>query len=151
MVSRVGRDKQVYNEHGIRQVCGIIAIDSAARKIVLVSSRKSDSWILPKGGWENDESAEESARREGWEEAGIRGNITRNLGSFLHDKLDAETGKPVAEFLFYEMEVVKLEAEWPEGGERRREWFTFEEALQRVRYTAMRSALAACSLAPQPN
>ena len=75
----------------------------------------------PKGGWENDESAEESAKREGWEEAGIRGNITKSLGSFLHDKMD-ETGKPVSEFLFYEMEVLKLETEWPEGLERQRAW-----------------------------
>lgn len=34
-------------------------------QILLVSSlRKSDDWTLPKGGWESDESAAESASRE---------------------------------------------------------------------------------------
>jgi len=40
-------------------------------KIVLISSSRKDDWILPKGGWEDDESLEQSAVREAYEEAGV--------------------------------------------------------------------------------
>jgi 8-oxo-dGTP pyrophosphatase MutT (NUDIX family) len=39
-------------------------------KVVLISSAKK-KWIVPKGGWEDDESAEQSAVREAYEEAGV--------------------------------------------------------------------------------
>lgn len=41
-------------------------------KVVLVSSARKQSYILPKGGWEDDETAEQSAVREAYEEAGVR-------------------------------------------------------------------------------
>jgi diphosphoinositol-polyphosphate diphosphatase len=49
-------------------------------KILFVSSRRKAEWILPKGGWENDETMEESAVRECFEEAGVLGV----LGPQLH-------------------------------------------------------------------
>ena len=55
-----------------RLVTGSIPILSDGR-IMLVSSNKRPEWILPKGGWEQDESLEESAIRESFEEAGIVG------------------------------------------------------------------------------
>jgi 8-oxo-dGTP pyrophosphatase MutT (NUDIX family) len=40
--------------------------------LVISSSRDSCKWVFPKGGWENDESLEEAARRETLEEAGVK-------------------------------------------------------------------------------
>lgn len=40
--------------------------------ILLLTSRlEQDKWVLPKGGWENDESELEAAQRETFEEAGV--------------------------------------------------------------------------------
>lgn len=40
--------------------------------ILLVSSHNDQNkWVLPKGGWEIDESEEEAALREAFEEAGV--------------------------------------------------------------------------------
>lgn len=43
------------------------------KSILLISSHHSqEEWVLPKGGWENDETAEQAAKRETFEEAGVR-------------------------------------------------------------------------------
>lgn len=40
--------------------------------LLITSSKNSNAWILPKGGWELDETAKECALREAEEEAGVR-------------------------------------------------------------------------------
>ena len=42
------------------------------KSILLISSHHShEEWVLPKGGWEIDETAEQAAKRETFEEAGV--------------------------------------------------------------------------------
>lgn len=59
--SRNGRDLQRFATdkagHLIRLTTGSVPI-MANGKILLVSSSRKEEWILPKGGWENDESLE---------------------------------------------------------------------------------------------
>jgi diphosphoinositol-polyphosphate diphosphatase len=54
----------------------------------LVSASRKKEWILPKGGWDNDESKEECAARETFEEGGLLGS----LGGCL-SPIDYETAK----------------------------------------------------------
>lgn len=74
--SRVGRSQQRWladGEHNlVRLVAGSIPIFADGR-VLLVSSKKKKEWVLPKGGWESDETLEESALRESFEEAGVTG------------------------------------------------------------------------------
>ncbi|KAF9425645.1 hypothetical protein BGZ94_007360 [Podila epigama] len=128
-------------------VAGCVPIDKAGRRVMLVSSSKNEGeWVLPKGGWENDESQEEAAARETWEEAGVLGQIVAHLGEFEH-KINKRTGVPESIFFFYEMEVQQVEAKWPERKKRERRWFSYEDALQIVSKKVMRMALEQCSLA----
>lgn len=39
--------------------------------LLISSHNTSDKWVLPKGGWEVDETEEEAAKRETFEEAGV--------------------------------------------------------------------------------
>jgi len=79
-ISRTGRSLQRWEVDSnsttepkrYRLVTGCIPVLADGR-ILLVSSNKRPEWILPKGGWEQDESLEESAIRESFEEAGIIG------------------------------------------------------------------------------
>jgi diphosphoinositol-polyphosphate diphosphatase len=58
----------------LRLVTGCVPILKDG-KILFVSASRKAAWILPKGGWEQDESMEESAIRECFEEAGCFGKL----------------------------------------------------------------------------
>ena len=91
-VSRTGRETQRWatDPHTgqlIRLTTGCVPIMKDGRILFCSSSRK-EAWILPKGGWESDETLEESAMRETFEEAGVLGT----LGPVL-DEIEYETRK----------------------------------------------------------
>jgi 8-oxo-dGTP pyrophosphatase MutT (NUDIX family) len=68
----------------IRLVAGSIPILSDGRILMITSRSKGSSFlVLPKGGWELDESLEEGALRETFEEAGALGILGPPLPSFL--------------------------------------------------------------------
>ncbi|RKP23161.1 NUDIX hydrolase domain-like protein, partial [Syncephalis pseudoplumigaleata] len=99
-----------------------IPIDVETKQIMLVSSRSTpDQWILPKGGWESDETKERSAEREAWEEAGVVGEIVREIGiwnTFSKKRPD----KAKLQFTVYELQVRQCHDVWPEQSFRRRQW-----------------------------
>merc|ERR1711900_50593 len=64
MESRVGRTKQRYAETGERLVAGVVPLNSAKTHVLLIQSTRRAGWVLPKGGWESDESCTEAAQRE---------------------------------------------------------------------------------------
>jgi diphosphoinositol-polyphosphate diphosphatase len=78
MSARTGRTTARYTPGSNRRLCaGVVALSTLSTKdspghlthvLVTSSSRHTDRFVLPKGGWEQDESAEQSALREGWEE-----------------------------------------------------------------------------------
>jgi diphosphoinositol-polyphosphate diphosphatase len=72
MTPRKGRDLQRYSPVGERLVTGVVPFYCG--RVVMISSN-SGQWILPKGGWEADESVEEAAAREAYEEAGVLGAV----------------------------------------------------------------------------
>jgi len=91
-LSRQGRSLQRWLFHSpteelVRQVAGTIPITRDGR-IILVSASRKTEWILPKGGWDEDETKDECAARETFEEAGLLGQ----LGGCL-DPIDYETKK----------------------------------------------------------
>jgi len=144
MEARVGRTKQRYDTEGARLVAGIVAVSADKTKVLIVeSTRKQNHWVLPKGGWETDEAtAEIAAQREAWEEAGITGKVTKNLGKIK----DTRSTYP-AIYYFYEMEVEEQLAEWPEKSKRKRQWVTYSEATERFgSRTEMKDALDRSSI-----
>jgi NUDIX domain len=78
-MSRQGRETQRWvtdtNSHQVmRLVTGCVPILNNG-KILFVSASRKPEWILPKGGWEDDETMEEGAIRETFEEAGVVGML----------------------------------------------------------------------------
>jgi len=85
--SRAGRDYQkwsVQDDHRrTRHVTGTVPILRDGR-VLVISSRRKPTWILPKGGWEVDETLPESALRETFEEAGVWGTLGKPYPAFVY-------------------------------------------------------------------
>eukprot|EP00484_Ammonia_sp_Unknown_P011206 CAMPEP_0197076436 /NCGR_PEP_ID=MMETSP1384-20130603/212111_1 /TAXON_ID=29189 /ORGANISM="Ammonia sp." /LENGTH=333 /DNA_ID=CAMNT_0042515293 /DNA_START=49 /DNA_END=1051 /DNA_ORIENTATION=- len=93
-------------------------------EILMITSRGKGDYIFPGGGWEIAESAAEAARREAFEEAGIRGSVVKQIVADQHYTSDKGNKSRLWGFL---LAVDKLEDEWPES-ERRRKWMSIDEA-----------------------
>ncbi|KAF8525775.1 NUDIX hydrolase domain-like protein [Hysterangium stoloniferum] len=125
-----------------RVVCCAIPVARAAGKVLVITSRKRQHWVFPKGGWEpTDKTLEAAAQREAFEEAGVYGTITRYVTTIP---------SPTATYHFYELDVTGLLDQWPEAHERRREWVDFGEGLRRCQWKPeLAQALMMTSFAPR--
>ncbi|CAG8954030.1 hypothetical protein HYALB_00000262 [Hymenoscyphus albidus] len=132
MESRVGRAKQRYNETGERLVAGVVPLNASKSHVLLIQSTRRSGWVLPKGGWESDETCEEAAKREAWEEAGISCETVNDLGKIPETRTPKQMSKdaPKALYQFYEVKVTVEHADWPEKHKRDRSWATYTEARQ---------------------
>lgn len=86
--------------------------------------------MIPKGGWESDETCTEAAQREAWEEAGIICSVDYDLGQITETRTPKQISKdaPKALYQFYQCTVTREEREWPEMHKRNRRWATYAEA-----------------------
>jgi 8-oxo-dGTP pyrophosphatase MutT (NUDIX family) len=62
----------------IRAAGGVVVRDG---RVLLVHRARYDDWSLPKGKLEADESWEDAAVREAWEETGLRCTLGEYLGA----------------------------------------------------------------------
>ncbi|KAG9142210.1 hypothetical protein Leryth_007649 [Lithospermum erythrorhizon] len=155
LVARTGRHQQRY-EDGYRLIAGCIpykfryseengSADSENNiEVLMINSTSGPGLLFPKGGWENDETVEEAAKREAIEEAGVRGDLMHFLGDYefksktLQDEFSPEGLCKAAMYAL----LVKEELDcWPEQSLRQRRWLTVPEAIGCCRHSWMRKAL----------
>lgn len=100
-----------------------------ALQILLVTSRETRRWILPKGWVEKKTKAYETAANEAFEEAGVRGRIKKKpLGSYVYEKRLDGGGTALCKVEVYPLEVVAELDDWPEKNERERRWLSPAQA-----------------------
>lgn len=99
----------------------------ATMEILLVKSRQGKNWVFPKGGVEPDLTSRESAAKEVYEEAGVRGIVGQKLGMYRYVKNDQ-----MQKVTMYAMRYTGEAADWPEEGLRERKWFAVEKAMNKV-------------------
>ena len=136
LVARTGREKQRQSGEGLRLVVGVVPVSrtsSGELRVLLVNSRKHPGeWLLPKGGWEEDEDERECARRECWEEAGVVGELVGREGEGEAEPLlqGVEVRGKSRDQLhtYYGLLVEEMRDDWPEKSERGRQYFSFGEA-----------------------
>lgn len=145
MTARTGRERQRYGADGSRLVAGCIPVKPSHSEegtqgweVLLVSRRRGPGWSIPKGGWEDNETAEEAAARESWEEAGVRGPV-HHLGQF--DFASKNTGDPPCIASVYVMHVSEVAEDWPERRERDRRWHSLPAAIEACKHSWMQDAL----------
>jgi len=103
-----------------------------AIEILLVTSRDTGRWIIPKGWPSKRLKDSKAAAREARQEAGVKGKILRKaIGSYRYIKQELDNGALVEVRVFL-LKVSKHCNRWPEKRERRRAWFDIEDAASRV-------------------
>lgn len=118
-------------------------------EVLLVTSRDTGRWVLPKGWPEDREDLYMAAAREAAEEAGVDGAVSRlEIGRYFYDKLQRSGAEWRCEVLVFPLEVARLAEKWPEKKRRRREWFPAAEAAKRVREADLAELIAQFGVAP---
>ena len=121
-----------------------------ALRVVLVTSRETRRWVLPKGWIEPEEAAHRSAAREAFEEAGLVGEAeTEPLGSYAYPKRRADGSAVTTEVLVFRFRVARQLRDWPEREERERRLFTPAAAAALVAEPGLAALLR--SLSPRQN
>lgn len=115
-----------------------------ALEVLLVTSRRSGKWGLPKGWALHGRPLHRTATREAWEEAGVVGTAeNRLLGLVPAPKHFRLVGSIDWTLACYPLQVERLADEWPERGQRQRRWFALAAAAAAVRPKSLAPLLAA--------
>lgn len=102
-------------------------------QVLLITSRDTRRWILPKGWLMDGKLAHEAAEIEAWEEAGAVGQISETaLGLYVYDKLHPAKPAQRCEVAVYPLRVSRLEGKFPEKGQRQRKWLSAQKAARLV-------------------
>ncbi len=113
------------------------------RDVLLITSRGTGRWIIPKGWPIDGLNGPETALREAWEEAGVRATEVQKdpVGHYSYDKrLNDGTAQPVITSV-YRIEVTDLADEYPEADQRKRCWVSPKVAAGRVQEPELRDLL----------
>ena len=102
-------------------------------EILLVTSRDTGRWVVPKGNPMLHKRSFEAAALEAYEEAGVEGEIaTTPIGTFRYRKRRRLLLAVTAEVHLFSLRVERELPRWPEAHQRRRQWFGRDDAVAAV-------------------
>ena len=107
--------------------------EGGKREVMLLTSRETRRWIIPKGWPMKGRKPAEVASREAYEEAGLIGDIVgkRPLGNFHYQKQLAKKER-ICEVRVFSFRVECQLDDWPEKTQRETKWFDSTEAATLV-------------------
>ena len=98
-------------------------------EVVLVTSSSNKNWVLPKGRIEKLMSPEKSAAKEAFEEAGVIGDVSKNVfAEYIYRKRGN-----ICRVSVYPLEVSKILVEWDEMDKRDRRIVEVGAAIQLIK------------------
>ena len=111
-------------------------------EVLLVTSRDTGRWIIPKGWPIKGLAPHEAAAREAYEEAGAEGKVKSScIGLYSYRKLlGPETSVPCL-VAVYPIRTLRLLDQFPERLERKRKWFSPKKAATLVAEPELRELL----------
>jgi 8-oxo-dGTP pyrophosphatase MutT (NUDIX family) len=130
-----------------RQAAALPLIGSGAdARVVLVTSRETRRWVIPKGWIEPPEPPFRTAMREAFEEAGLSGEAEQEpLGSYSYPKRLARGVVLACQVQVFRLHVAHQLPDWPERQERERRLFTPEDAAALVQEEGLAALLRGLS------
>lgn len=118
-------------EPTIKQVAALpYCIDSTgAVQVLLITSRETRRWIIPKGNRIRGLEPHQAAAHEAFEEGGISGiACPMSLGSYHYGKHRADGSTREASVDVFPLAFLTQFEDWPEQDQRQTKWFSLVEA-----------------------
>jgi 8-oxo-dGTP pyrophosphatase MutT (NUDIX family) len=103
------------------------------REVMLLTSRETRRWIIPKGWPISGRKPAQVASQEAFEEAGLVGKIVskRPLGNYFYQK-KLSSKEVLSEVYVYSFRVERQLDDWPEKDQRMTQWFDATAAAELV-------------------
>jgi uncharacterized protein Yka (UPF0111/DUF47 family)/8-oxo-dGTP pyrophosphatase MutT (NUDIX family) len=106
---------------------------NAPVSILLVTSRETRRWVVPKGNLASGTDPHIAAAQEAEEEAGVRGAVCPTpLGSYRYRKRRGNGASLMADVEVFPLAVSEELPAWKEQDQRERRWFSLSEAAAQV-------------------
>ena len=119
--------------------------EATGLELLLVTSRETKRWIIPKGWPIRGLSPSKSAAREAYEEAGVRGTVrNKPIGRYAYSKmLNERTVAMPCEVRVFALHVRRQESAWPECQQREAQWFSGADAAEIVTEGGLKALITA--------
>lgn len=145
---RLASDVQLMFRRPPRQQYGALCYRARKKtgqvELLLMTSRDTGRWVIPKGWPMNGKLSHDVAAREAFEEAGVRGTVeAQAVGAYTYPKCLKDGVTVSCRVQVYPLEVTDLAKNFKEKGLRKIEWVSFEEAAQRVQEPKLRKIILA--------
>lgn len=117
---------------GVTSQVGAIPIrwTNGRAEVLLITTRGTGRWTIPKGWPVADSLGAECAAREAFEEAGVRGRVEPySIGVFEYWKR-TKKNRTFLNVTVFALHVEETAWDWPEREERKRAWFSPEIACR---------------------
>jgi 8-oxo-dGTP pyrophosphatase MutT (NUDIX family) len=114
----------------------------AGLEILLITSRETRRWVIPKGWGQKGEPPTIAAAREALEETGAAGRVDpAPLGDYRYSKLMKSGRARKVKVAVYSLEVLHEHAEWPEMAVRQKLWIAAKEGAELVDEPELRALI----------
>lgn len=112
-------------------------------EVLLITSRETRRWVIPKGWPIRGMKSPQSAAREAYEEAGVVGVVGKKAAGFYHYDKRLRSGRLQRVGVdVFPLLVAEERETWPEKGQRDKLWTTPAEAAALVDEPELKEILA---------
>src|SRR5215212_9413520 len=127
-----------------RQQIGALpfGFDEGQLRVMLITSRGTRRWVIPKGWPMRGLKPHRAAEREAYEEAGLKGHIGKvAVGVYAYEKRLANGLAVPCEVSVFPLQVTSQRKRWPEMGQRDGRWLSPGEAAELVQEEGLQHLL----------
>ena len=148
LLARLASDVQLMFRRPPRQqyaaLCYRVKKKTGNLEVLLMTSRDTGRWVIPKGWPMARKCAYEVAAQEAFEEAGVHGTVEmESLGYYTYRKVLRDGLKVTCKVQVYALETTNVAKNFKEKGERVVEWVSCDEAVKRVQEPELRNLFLA--------